>query len=89
MSTDVIKLRLVNQSADFNNSQIVIFQKNAVANFDELAVAWKVIENLGHGRTHAFDFPLGLQVGATSAWCPRWRRARPSTRPSSPASTSS
>jgi hypothetical protein len=68
MPSDVIKLRLVNQSADCNNSQVVIFQKNVVANFDELAVAWKVIENLGHGWTHPFDFPLGLEVGASDSY---------------------
>jgi hypothetical protein len=68
MSSDVIKLRLVNQSDDHNNSKIVIFQKNVVANFDELAVAWKVIENLGHGWTHSFDFPLDLQVSAEDSY---------------------
>lgn len=68
MSSDVIKLRLVNQSADDNNSRVLIFQKNVVANFDELAVAWKVIENLGHGWTHSFDFPLALQVSAEDSY---------------------
>jgi len=35
-----------------------IFQKNVAATFDEIAVAWNVTENLGHGWSHKFDYPL-------------------------------
>ena len=68
MTTDTIKLRVVNQSADTNNSSIVIFQKNVATNFDELAVAWQVIDNLGVGWNHPFEYDLGLQVSASDSW---------------------
>jgi hypothetical protein len=57
-----IKLRLINNSGDANNSQIVIFQKNVAPDFDELAVAWRVIQNLGRNDYHPFDYPLGMEV---------------------------
>jgi len=68
MSTDSIALRLINQSADCNNSSVLIFQKNIATNFDEIAVAWQVIENLGNGWIHPFEYDLGLQVGAFDSW---------------------
>jgi hypothetical protein len=52
MATNSISLCLVNQSADTNNSSIVVFQRNVATNFDEYAVAWKVIQDLGIGWTH-------------------------------------
>ncbi|HWU87451.1 MAG TPA: hypothetical protein VN253_09255 [Kofleriaceae bacterium] len=68
MSTDSIDLRLVNQSADCNNSSVLIFQKNVATNFDELAIAWQVIEHLGAGWIHPFQYELELQVGAGDSW---------------------
>jgi hypothetical protein len=68
MSTDSIELRLINQSADANNSSILLFQKNVVTNFDELAVAWQVIDNLGAGWVHPFRYDLDLQVSAADSW---------------------
>lgn len=68
MPTDHISLRLINQSADANNSSVFIFQKNVATTFDELAVAWQVIENLGHGWIHPFTYELELSVGAADAW---------------------
>jgi hypothetical protein len=59
-----IQLNLINQSNDQNNSQIVIFQKNVVTGFDEIAVAWQVIKNLGHGWHHMVNFPVDISVGA-------------------------
>ena len=63
-----IKLRLVNQSHDVNNSSIVIFQKNVAEDFDELAIAWRVIKNLGFQDYHPFTYPLNFRVGAGDAW---------------------
>jgi hypothetical protein len=68
VTTDFIALRLINQSADCNNSSILVFQKNVAANLDELAVAWLVIENLGAGWVHPFQYDLDLQVGAADSW---------------------
>ncbi|HLO94473.1 MAG TPA: hypothetical protein VK195_09155 [Burkholderiaceae bacterium] len=63
-----IKLNFINQSNDLNNSQVVIFQKNVATDFDELAVAWKVIQYCGQGDNHPFIFPMGLTVGASDSY---------------------
>lgn len=63
-----IKLRLINQSHDINNSSIVIFQKNVATTYDEIAVAWRVIENLGFQDYHPFKYPLNFTIGAGDAW---------------------
>jgi hypothetical protein len=68
MSNTTVKLNYINQSNDANNSEIVIFQKNVVATYDEIAIAWKVIKNCGFGSNHPFDFPLALQVAASDSW---------------------
>lgn len=63
-----IKLNLINNSNDANNSQVVIFQKNPVAHTDEQAVAWRVIQNCGQGDNHPFVFPLNMSVGAADSY---------------------
>ncbi len=63
-----IKLTLINQSNDHNNSQIVIFQKNEVTSAEELAVAWQVISNLGQGWQHPFTYSINVAVGAGDSW---------------------
>ena len=63
-----IKLNFINQSNDMNNSQIVIFQKNVATDFDELAVAWLVIQNCGQGDNHPFTFPMTMAVGASDSY---------------------
>lgn len=67
MSSD-IKLRLVNNSQDINNSSIVIFQKNVAETFDEVAVAWRVVKNLGFQDYHPFTYPMNFRVGASDSW---------------------
>ena len=62
-----IKLNFINLSNDVNNSQIVVFQKNVSTDFDELAVAWKVISNCGRGDNHPFVFPLLTTVTASDS----------------------
>ena len=62
-----IKLNFINLSNDVNNSQVVIFQKNVSTDFDELAVAWKVISNCGRGDNHPFVFPLLTTVTASDS----------------------
>lgn len=63
-----IQLNFINQSNDANNSQVVIFQKNVATNFDELAVAWMVIQYCGQGDNHPFVFPMTMQVGASDSY---------------------
>jgi len=63
-----IQLNFINNSNDMNNSEVVIFQKNVATNFDESAVAWLVIRHCGRGDSHPFEFPLGMQVGASDSY---------------------
>ncbi|TAE17472.1 MAG: hypothetical protein EAZ95_06295 [Bacteroidetes bacterium] len=63
-----IQLTFINESNDRNNSSVVVFQRNVATNFDEIAVAWKVIKNCGTGWQHPFTFPMEFQVGARDAW---------------------
>jgi hypothetical protein len=77
-----IQLNFVNQSADSNNSQIVIFQKNVAAGYGELAVAWKVIQFCGFGDNHPFVYPMTMEVSASDSYgnyTPRLN-AQPTTR---------
>lgn len=62
---DIIKLRIINQSLDRNNSKILIFQRNVEPNLQECLIAWRVIENLGYDWTHPFDYPQQLQVSSS------------------------
>ena len=59
-----IKLNLINQSQDINNSEVLIFQKNVAESFDEIAVAWRVVKNLGTQYNHPFTYPLEFYVSA-------------------------
>lgn len=68
MGTQNIKLNFINESNDQNNSEVVVFQKNVATNFDEIAVAWKVIKNCGNGWQHAFEFPMLFQISASDSW---------------------
>jgi hypothetical protein len=56
-----IHLNFINDSNDMNNSEIVVFQKNAATDFDELAVAWLVIKYCGQGDNHPFVYPPASQ----------------------------
>lgn len=63
-----VKLKITNNSKDATNSKNLIFEKNVATNFDELAIAWKVIEYCGQGDNHPFTFPIGLQVSASDSY---------------------
>lgn len=63
-----IKLNFVNQSNDANNSDVVIFQKNAASDAEELAVAWTVIRYCGQGDNHPFTYPMAVTVGASDSY---------------------
>ncbi|WP_420553242.1 hypothetical protein [Tenacibaculum aiptasiae] len=63
-----IKLNFINRSADVNNSSIVIFQQNVAENFNETAIAWKVIENCGRLDNHPFTYPLHFDVSASDSY---------------------
>jgi hypothetical protein len=59
-----IKLNLINRSGDVNNSDYVVFQKNAATDVNVQSVAWIVIKNLGNSDNHPFVYPMEFSVGA-------------------------
>ncbi|GGX30331.1 hypothetical protein [Aquimarina muelleri] len=63
-----IKLNFINQSADTNNSNVVIFQKNVAEDFEEIAIAWKVIQNCGRSDNHPFNYPMNFGVSASDSY---------------------
>jgi hypothetical protein len=62
-----IKLNFINNS-NSDNPSVVIFQKNAATSFNELPVAWKVIQNCAQGVNHPFTFSTGMQVAASNSF---------------------
>jgi len=68
MTQENIKLNFINRSNDVNNSEIVIFQKNVAEDFDEIAVAWRVIQNCGRNDNHPFTYPLNFEVCASDSY---------------------
>jgi hypothetical protein len=63
-----VKLNFINDSNDVNNSEIVIFGKNAASSVEETTVAWLVIQNCGQGDHHPFAYPMSNQVGASDSF---------------------
>ncbi len=63
-----VTITFVNQSNDTNNSSLVILQKNVAANLGELAVAWRVIKNMGRNWTYEIFYPLDVEVGVEDAY---------------------
>jgi hypothetical protein len=63
-----VKLNLIDHSNDQNNSEIVIFSKNVATSFEETAVAWIVVKNLGQGSHHPFVYPEQTDVAASDSW---------------------
>lgn len=65
---NTIKLNVINQSNVADNVNLVIFQKNGAADFDNSAVAWNVIRNMGRGDNHPFNYSLGYTVSASDSY---------------------
>ncbi|MCH9639613.1 MAG: hypothetical protein K0U40_08980 [Betaproteobacteria bacterium] len=59
-----IQLNLINQAGDVNNSDYVIFQKNAATDVNVQSVAWIVVKNLGHSDNHPFIYPMEFFVSS-------------------------
>lgn len=64
---NAIKLNFINKSND-NNSNVVIFQQNVAESSEELAVAWKVIQNCGRPDNHPFQYPMDLQISVSDSY---------------------
>lgn len=61
-----IEITFVNNSQDMNNSSVVIFQKNVATDFNELAIAWKVIKNCGRNWSHKFSYPMSYDISISN-----------------------
>ncbi|WP_206956732.1 hypothetical protein [Trinickia acidisoli] len=57
-----IALRFINRSNDCGNSEVVLFQRNVVPEFDELAIAWRVIRYCGRDCIHPFAYSSDVEV---------------------------
>ena len=68
MANQKIKLNFINKSKDTNNSSVVVFQKNVAESFDEIAVAWQIIENCGRLDNHPFTFSLDFKVSREDSY---------------------
>jgi hypothetical protein len=68
MNTESLRLTVVNDSSDANNSTILIFQQNVTPSQGERAIAWQVIKNLGRTWRHSFDYDFELEVGAMDSY---------------------
>jgi hypothetical protein len=68
MSSGSLKLTLINDSSDANNSTVLVFQQNVIASLGEYAVAWQVIQNLGRGWTNTFEYDFDLEIGAMDSY---------------------
>lgn len=57
-----IALRFINRSNDCGNSEVVLFQRDVVPEFDELAIAWRVIRYCGRDCIHPFVYSTDIEV---------------------------
>ncbi len=59
-----INITFINKSQDANYSRVVIFQKNTAPDYNNIAVAWKVIENMGMNYLHPFSYSTDYYISA-------------------------
>lgn len=57
-----IALRFINRSNDCGNSEVVLFQRNVIPEFDELAIAWRVIRFCGRDCIHPFTYSTDVEI---------------------------
>lgn len=64
-----IQLNFINQSNDANNSQIVIFQKNAaLPNNLQNVTAWQTFQIGAQGNSTLINYPIGYSVSASDSF---------------------
>src|SRR5436853_6969216 len=59
-----IQLNFINNSAQADNAEIVIFQKNIETGDNHSQVAWLVIRHCACGDNHPFLYPEAMQISA-------------------------
>ena len=81
-----IQLNFINNSAQADNAEIVIFQKNIETGDNHSQVAWLVIRHCACGDNHPFLYPEAMQISAGDSdgnYTPRLD-ASPATAPPKP-----
>lgn len=63
-----IALTVINESDCGHDIELAVFQKNAAKDADEMLVAWKVIQGLGRGERHPFEFHAGTAIAVGDPW---------------------
>lgn len=63
-----IRLKFINRSDGGHQNEIVIFQKDVLANIGEMPLAWKVIKYCGRDCYHPFLYPMGYQVSVSDSY---------------------
>ena len=63
-----IPLRFVNRSEDGHRTEVVLFQKNAAAGMDELAIAWKVIRYCGRDCWHPLVYTAEFEMSCSDSY---------------------
>jgi hypothetical protein len=63
-----INLNFINKSNDVNQSKVVVFQKQVNPDYNEAAIAWKVIEFCGQGDHHPFTYDETLEISAADSY---------------------
>jgi hypothetical protein len=61
-------INFINKSNNPNPVNVVIFQKNVANNFEELAVAWRVITCKANDIGFKFSIPPNFQIGSIDSW---------------------
>lgn len=77
-----IALRFINRSNDCGSSEVVLFQRNVIPEFDELAIAWRVIRYCGRDCIHPFLYSTDIEIALSDDYgnfSPR-KPAAPGTR---------
>jgi hypothetical protein len=62
-----IDLKFINRSSALGGCDVVLFQKNLVADLRELAMAWKVIRHCGVSCHHPFQYATEVEVSVRDA----------------------
>jgi len=68
LSTSMVMLNFINNSSSLSNTPVVVFQKNLASSFDEAAVAWRVLQNVGQGWNYPFEFPSSYAIAASDSY---------------------
>jgi hypothetical protein len=63
-----IRLNVINRSDSGHQNAIVLFQKDVLADIDELPLAWKVIRNCGRDCYHPFSYPMGFEISVSDSY---------------------